>query len=142
MFNEGLFTPDEDRVITDLFASGNSDLQIVATLIACGYQERTRSSVSSRRARLGLVKVDRPQQAAHRLQEKEPRALAALGDHRFKVAMLAAINAGLEHAILGVVKDRRPCVLATIRPQHNGSLMGSAAAMADDAGDGGLTGWR
>lgn len=130
--NGSEYTPEEDQIIRDRFASGYTDLEIVVVLANAGFRRRTRNGIATRRARLGLIKVDRPQQRARRMQEHQPGAAAALGDHRFKLAMLAAIAGGHERAILGVVKDRRPVALKAIRHNPPRSLIGSSASMVGD----------
>lgn len=100
------FSPEEDVVIKQCFAKGFSDQRIADQLAALGYY-RSRGSIQSRRRTLRLF----PGGKSFLPPRKDTP------DLKFKKAMLAAIGAGKEAAIMGVVKDRRPWALKRIQAE-------------------------
>lgn len=127
------YTITEDRLIEELYAKNMSDAEISAIFTKRGFS-RSNNSIGSRRAHLGLIDTTRPQSASRNTQEKSVQKIRmAHADLAFKAAMLNAIKSGEERAVIGVVKDRRPFVLNTIRPEPVLSMCGSSAAMCTEA---------
>lgn len=116
------FQPEEDALIRQGFENGSTDTEMVMVLAAHGFI-RTGVSVYGRRRSLGF----------QRSKANPPPPVGDTPDQKFKRAMLAAIHAGEESAVLGVVKDRRPWVLKTIHAEPTSSCMGSAASACADA---------
>jgi hypothetical protein len=130
------YSSQEDRIVLDAFFAGSGTRQIRLKLRLMGF-ERTRSSVAAACRRLKLVgplKEETPENINHPIPfAANPYYLAA--DRRFKIAMIAAIKAGKEHARYGVtvattVNTRAKFIPAV--PQYSGCS--SPAGLCADLG--------
>lgn len=122
------FTADEDALVKAMWANGNNDRQISLALAMRG-TVRTQSSVNCRRFRLGAVDHDRVRRLPPVQKQKIDARRGFEGDRQFKLAMLAAIYAGSESPLIGVVKDRRPLPMVTYQPEPVGAGYSSPGAM-------------
>jgi hypothetical protein len=126
-----VFSVEEDAIVRSGWADRLQDRQI-AQLLAAGGFDRTDQAVKKRRSVLHLVA-----QHGGRRDVGKPIAVKPIDnlspDRRFKMAMLAAIHDGTETPIMGVVRDYRPIILKSIRPEPQGSCVGSAAQQCADA---------
>jgi len=115
------FSADEIDLVTDMFRNGARDSTIAAALnlMPCNaHRPRSATAVYWLRRKRNLMSGTRYRPLAmvggtdshpdSTTMHVLAREVAAEGDRAYKIALLAAIKAGLETAPIGVVKDRRP----------------------------------
>lgn len=112
------YTVREDQLVTELYRRGNKDTSISKAMAVLGFN-RSVASIGNRRIGLELVEYSAG------MSKADFRA----DDLAFKKAMLSALKAGTETAVVGVVKDRRPIVLKTYQSESDRSLCGSSSDM-------------
>jgi hypothetical protein len=113
-----LFTEAEDAIVRAGYDEKLTDIKIARRLTESGYP-RSHNSVLRRRRTLNLIYN---KQTGWEVP-KNPLS----GDQKFKKAMLAALKAGTETAITGVIKDHRPFALTTIHAEPAHSCFSSPA---------------
>jgi len=115
MVSRTFWSLPEGMLLVDGFQQGLSDSKIAENLKSAGFR-RSSDSVWNKRQRLGLIRANERRRIN---PANHTPLLVAQRDHRsedkkFKIAMLAALEAGQEHVICGVVKDHRPFALKTV----------------------------
>lgn len=108
------YTEQEKDLIRAGWDDNLSDVELQGLLLRSGFRRST-DSIKSQRCRMHLRNEAWAKRKKAAAREKPSRRISS--DVAFKRAMLAAIKAGTEHAVVGVVKDCRPWALKRMQPE-------------------------
>jgi hypothetical protein len=126
------FSTEESLIVYRGFHDGLGPAAITALL-----HNRTKNSVRSHLRSMGLYDVPVQEPKPYEPEVQQPvqhdtvRERVLRSDYAFKKAMLAALHSGLEHAPIGVFKDRSALISARFYREPTLSGCGSAAAMCE-----------
>jgi hypothetical protein len=120
---ENVYSAVEETMLAASFKGGMTDIDDLAEALG-----KTPGSIAWRLNKLGLLKISLRPTGTGNFRTYEYETLVRMqGDRRFKLAMLAAIKAGLEDPIIGVVRDRSARYIPTVRPPSPVEYRSSAA---------------